>query len=207
MTGSANKPVVSPDGDSSASSSLLSGLRAHAPDAWRRMATLYTPLIFRWCLRAGIQTHPAEDVVQEVFRTVAARVGDFSREQPGSTFRGWLWTVTRYKLGDYFRQLKTHPQAAGGSDALERWHELEAAEDPSSADSADDDLGDLCRRALAMVRVEFRDTTWQAFWSVVVEGQEAADVASNLGLSVNAVYLAKSRILRRLRAVLGDQDE
>lgn len=171
------------------------------------MAELYTPLIFRWCLRAGLQANAAEDIVQEVFRVVAARIDGFTRQRPDGTFRGWLWQITRNKLGDYFRHLRNHPSGLGGSDALERWHQLATPEEPSSAADADDGLSDLCRRGLELVRAEFRPSTWDAFWRVLVDGQSPEDVAESLGLSVNAVYLAKSRVLRRLRAVLGDQDE
>lgn len=191
-------------GSGSISSSLLHGLQVRDPAAWRRMAELYTPLIYRWALRAGLQPADAADVVQEVFRVVAARVGGFSREGAGGTFRGWLWRITYHKVGDFFRRRKAGASAAGGSDALDELHQLAAPADSSSSEAAEG-LGGLCRRGLAMVRGEFSETTWQAFWRVVVEDEPPETVSQSLAVSINVVYLAKSRVLRRLREVLGDE--
>jgi RNA polymerase sigma-70 factor, ECF subfamily len=180
------------------SSSLLAGLRASDAGAWRRLAVLYTPLVYRWCRRRGLQQSDAEDVVQEVFCTVLTRVHDFRRRQPGDSFRGWLWTITYNKLGDHFR--RSAGRAAGGQE------ELEQAAAPPDSDSGESDAATagLYRRAYDLIRGEFEERTWQAFWRVAVEDQRPADVAAALGLSVNSVYLAKSRVLRRLHEELGD---
>ncbi len=60
----------------------------------------------------------------------------------------------------------------------------------------------LVRRALEIIQVEFQPSTWRACWECVVEGQPAAKVADKLGLSVDAVYIAKSRVIKRLRQEL-----
>ena len=208
MTGSHNvsgSPVS--DFRASMSTGLLSGLRAHEAEAWHRLVGLYGPVIYGWCKRQGLQPSDAEDVVQEVFRTVLARIGDFRRERPADTFRGWLWTITRNKLGDYIRRCATQPLPVGGSEARER---LEQVPVPLAAESVGDGLhalGGVCHRALELIRDEYEVPTWQAFWQVVGEGRKPAEVAVDLGLSLNAVYLAKSRVLRRLREVLGDVPE
>ncbi len=178
-------------------SSLLAGLRTADPSAWQRLARLYAPLVSRWCRGRGLQAADAEDVVQEVFRTVHARIGDFQHERPADTFRGWLWTITRHKLGDHFRRA-VRPDVRGTGAPLEQL----PAEAPAS------DAGDawLYHRAVEQVRGEFEEPTWQAFWRVTVEDRPPAAVAEELGLSVNAVYLAKSRVLRRLREALGEQE-
>jgi RNA polymerase sigma-70 factor, ECF subfamily len=162
---------------------------------------LYTPLVYRWCRRRGLQQADAEDVVQEVFRTVLTRIHDFRRCRPGDSFRGWLWTIAYHKLGDHFRA--SAGRAAGGPEHLEP-----AAVAPPDSDSGGTDgaAAGLCRRACELVRGEFEERTWQAFWGVAVEDRRPADVAAALGLSVNAVYLAKSRVLRRLREELGEGD-
>jgi RNA polymerase sigma-70 factor, ECF subfamily len=186
--------------------SLLDGLKVHHPDAWRRLTQLYGPLVYGWCRRRGLQASDAEDVVQEVFLTVARRIGDFRHDQPGATFRGWLWTITRFKLGDWIRRQDTRDPAAGGTDAHLRLQEIPDADSGSSVEVAPGgSTAGLYRRALDLIHAEFGDRTWQAFWRVAVEGQTPADVAADLGLTRNAVYLARSRILRRLREVLGDE--
>ena len=189
----------------STSSSLLAGLRVRDPEAWRRLARLYGPLVYRWCRRVGLQAKDAEDVVQEVFLTVSVRIADFHREREGDTFRGWLWTITRNKLGDWLRRRGAREQAIGGTPAQALILELpdEGASEPTDAT----DRGEtrrLYQRALDLIQSEFSEASWQAFWRVTVEGQNAGDVAADLGLSRNAVYIAKSRILHRLREALGE---
>lgn len=202
MTDRPNVPVGQGSGPTPVStpSSLLKGLKASDPEAWRRLARLYAPLVHRWCRQRGLQPADAEDVVQEVFRVVLDRVAGFRHDQPGSTFRGWLWAITRNKLGDHFRRCAAGPEAAGGSDAQQQLAQLPAeAPDEGSAE-----MSGLYRRALEQIRSEFEERSWQAFWRVVVEDRRPADVAQVLGMSANAVYLAKSRILRRLREELGE---
>jgi RNA polymerase sigma-70 factor (ECF subfamily) len=176
-------------------SSLVAGLKAQDPVAWQRLAFLYAPVVMRWCLQRGLQANDADDVLQEVFRTVLSRIGDFRRQGPQDTFRGWLWAITRHKLGDHFRNA-ARPEAAIGK-ALD---DLPGVVDAPSIAEVDP----LFQRALESVRGQFEATTWQAFWSVVVEERVPAVVAAELGLSPNAVYLARSRVLRRLREELGD---
>jgi len=169
------------------------------------MARIYGPLVYRWSRRLGLQAEDSADVVQEVFRTVAVRVAGFRRERDGDTFRGWLWTITRNKLGDFIRKRRRSDEAEGGSEAQRRLSQVPVREalDPDSLPESPETSG-LCRRVLEFIRTEFQESTWQAFWKVVVEDQEPADVAAEQGMSVNAVYLAKSRVLRRLREELGD---
>jgi RNA polymerase sigma-70 factor (ECF subfamily) len=185
-------------GPGSTSSGLVEGVRRRDPEAWRRLAHLYGPLVYRWCRRAGLAERDAEDVLQKVFLTVALRIGDFHHGGPGDTFRGWLWTITRNKVGDWFRR-SGHERAAGGAAGQALLAELPA---PPGAEPPEE--GALYHRALALIRTEFTEPTWQAFWRVVVEGQNPADVAADLGLTRNAVYIARSRVLRRLREELGD---
>jgi RNA polymerase sigma-70 factor (ECF subfamily) len=146
-------------------------------------------------------------VVQEVFGVVMARIDEFRHRGPGVTFRGWLWTITRNKLGDHIRRCATQPRPPGGSEARERLEQMPIPGAVGEADAEAAGLSSLCHRAVQIIREEFEVATWQAFWQVVGEGRTPADVAAALGLSLNAVYLAKSRVLRRLREVLGDLPE
>lgn len=184
---------------SSTSSSLIARLRAQDRDAWSRLAQLYGPLVYGWCRRRGLQDNDAADVVQEVFRAVAANIKSF---QPGS-FRGWLWTITRSKLIDFVRNQKRQPEAVGGSDAQAGIQQMPEALDESA--SVPGQHSALVRRALDMIRPDFEEASWQAFWRVVMEDQPPAEVAKSLGISANAVYIAKSRVLRRLRDELGEE--
>jgi RNA polymerase sigma-70 factor (ECF subfamily) len=185
----------------STASSLVEGVKALDPTAWRRMTTLYGPLVYGWARRAGMRAEDAADTTQEVFRAVAAHASQLHHGRPGDTFRGWLWTVTRNKIRDFWRKRADQPAAAGGSTAQELLLMIADEDGASTADPSPAAHGVL-RRAVELVRSEFEDRSWQAFWRVTVDGRSASDVAGELGITANAVYLARSRILRRLRDLL-----
>jgi RNA polymerase sigma-70 factor (ECF subfamily) len=164
-------------------------------------------MVYNWCLRAGLQPADAADVGQEVFAAVARSIDGFRRDRLGDTFRGWLYVITRNKVRDW--AAARHVVGVGGSDQQRRLAEL-PAEQPDESGASDDAVNErkaLCRRAVECIRGEFEPRSWQCFWRAFVDGHTPADIASDLGITVNAVYLAKSRILRRLRegfAALGD---
>jgi RNA polymerase sigma-70 factor (ECF subfamily) len=185
--------------------SLLMRLRENDGDSWRQFWDLYDPVVRQWCARSGLAAHDAADVAQEVFRSVAASLGKFRRDRPRDTFRGWLWTITRNKIRDHWRARKEIPDAFGGTDAQRRLADLPEELSGEWSTAAGVGTGDgLFRRALEQIRAGFEERTWQAFWRTAVEDQTAAEVAAALGMSPGAVYVAKSRVLARLREELGD---
>jgi RNA polymerase sigma-70 factor (ECF subfamily) len=187
------------------STTLLDLAKAGDALAWQRLEFLYTPLVRWWCRRQGVsRDQDVEDVTQEVFATVAAKLADFSQGATGS-FRSWLYTITRYKAGDHYRRARARPAAAGGSDAQERLEELPAAAADSSGEREQvSERAILVRRALELVRPEFQARTWEAVWRVTVDGQPPAEVAAALEMTAGAVHTAKSRVLGRLRQLLTD---
>jgi RNA polymerase sigma-70 factor (ECF subfamily) len=180
---------------------LLQRLRANEPDAWQTMVRLYTPLVWHWCGRSGVRGADADDVAQEVFAAAAASLADFRRDRPGDTFRGWLRGITRNRLLLHFRRDGRQPRAEGGADALER---LREAPDPASAEDEEAEAGLLFRRAVELIRSEFEQRTWEAFWATVIESRPTDLVAGALGVTPAAVRKARSRVLHRLREHLGD---
>jgi RNA polymerase sigma-70 factor (ECF subfamily) len=182
--------------------SLLQRLRGRDPNAWQRLTVLYGPLIRFWCRRGGVRAGDEEDVAQDVFLAIAAGLEGFERQRDGS-FRTWLRGITRHKILDYHRRGQRQPVAAvGGSDA---WQALQELPDPV-AGSTDDTLetGSLYRRAVDLIRSEFEERTFQAFWRAGVEQQPTDVVAAALGMSPVAVRIAKSRVLTRLREEAGE---
>jgi RNA polymerase sigma-70 factor (ECF subfamily) len=183
----------------STSSGLLERVKSRDPDGWSKLVQIYSPLVYGLARRAGLQASDAADVVQEVFRAVAQNIANFRREKPNDSFHGWLWTITRNKVRDQFRRRSSQPQAEGGTDGQTRLLNLpdDLAADEKSAEIASQ--YDATHRLLESVRAEFEPKTWQAFWFTVAESRAAAEAAEKLGMSIGAVYIAKSRVLARIR--------
>lgn len=191
--------------DGSTSRSLITGVRGDNPAAWNRLISLYAPLVAYWCRQGAVAEHDIADVLQDVFRSVAAHIGRFRDDAPDCTFRGWLRIITRRKIIDHFRNRAVEPQATGGTEANTRFAQLPAPEfrdDDSISEPAAERA--LLRRAVDLIRSEFEDRTWQAFWRTTIDGQPATDIATELSMTPGAVRVAKCRVLRRLREELGE---
>jgi RNA polymerase sigma-70 factor (ECF subfamily) len=185
--------------------SLLLRLKAKDAAAWDRLITLYAPLVYYWCRRLDLPDQDAADVLQDVFHAVAAHIATFRKELPGDTFRGWLRIITHNKVYDHFRRTGREPQAVGGTEANLRFAQFPMLPEPAACDEAENQLHQqIIHRALELIRNEFTNRTWQAFWRVVVDGQTAPAVATELSMRAGAVRVAKSRVLRRLRQELGE---
>jgi RNA polymerase sigma-70 factor (ECF subfamily) len=148
----------------------------------------------------------AEDVAQEVFHAATTHLESFRRDRPGDSFHGWLRGITRNMILQHFRRSGRHPKAAGGTDAQLRLQEVEVGTTGDSGvdENPAEELDGLRRRALELVRAEFEERTWQAFWLTVVEGRSPVDIAADMGVSPAAVRMAKSRVLHRLKEEFGD---
>jgi RNA polymerase sigma-70 factor (ECF subfamily) len=192
----------------STSLGLLAEARRADPTAWKRLASLYAPLVASWCRRWGVADQDIGDVLQDVFLAVASHLDSFRKERPTDTFRGWLVTIARNKALDYFRRREREPAAAGGTDAGQRLQQVRDPHVPTETDEGDAAIfNGILGRALESIRGEFHERTWRAFWGVVVEGRSAADVAAELEMRPGTVRVAKSRVLLRLRYELGDAGE
>jgi RNA polymerase sigma-70 factor (ECF subfamily) len=161
--------------------------------------------VYSWCRKAGLAPPDAADVTQEVFRSVAMGLPTFRRNRPGDTFRGWLATIARNRINDFMRRAAHRPAAQGGSE----FHQLvQNLPDPLAESSLDsvtelqEERRGVLHRTLELVQAEFEPRTWTAFWRTAVDGEPPEVVAAALGVSLNAVYKAKSRVLRRLREEL-----
>ncbi len=177
------------------SPSLLMRLQSGSEtQAWSRFVSLYTPVLFGWVRSQGMASDESADIVQEVFALLVEKLPTFQYNHEQS-FGSWLRTVTFNKCRDHFRRNKRRPVVAD--------HPLDP-EVPDNVEqfSVEDYRRRLAHRALEVMREEFQPTTWKACWQSVVSNRPAAEIALELGISVNAVYVAKSRVLRRLREEL-----
>jgi RNA polymerase sigma-70 factor (ECF subfamily) len=183
-------------GELPTSATLLEKIRRSDPEGWKRFVLLYAPLIYRWCRRAGLRDEDAKDVGQDVFAAVARSIGEYQHR----SFRGWLRVITDRKILDRLRRAPVGGDGVGGSDAQNAIASVTADWVPrdSDADEADDRLL-LLRQATELVLASCQEATRQAFLRIVIGDEDPATVASDLGLTENAVYLAKSRLLKRIR--------
>jgi len=186
--------------------SLLLRLRdAGNAGAWEQFVEIYSPIIFGFCRNQGLQDADAADVCQEVLRAVAKAMQTFEYDRQRGKFRNWLLTVTRSKLSNFYSstQRKQEPR---GSTSIQRLVESE----PSAAERSSWDTeyhGRLFHWAAEQVRPFTQEATWQAFWRTAIAEEDASKVAADLNLSVGAVYVAKSRVLARLREKVREVEE
>lgn len=197
------------------STELLRQAKANNQTAWQQLVTRYSRRIYRWCRQAGLQSTDAADVTQEVLHSVARKLGDFHRDRPGDTFRGWLRRITNNKVNDHFRkQNKTADKASGGINQVEF---LAAAQEPPGTWNTSLVASELSivstfknqriQTVIKGVRSNVSQRDWKLFWRIAVDGQSAADAAKELGITANAARLVKMRVLKRLKNGLADQPD
>jgi RNA polymerase sigma-70 factor, ECF subfamily len=184
---------------SDTSVSLLDRLREEPTESlWRRLVDLYTPLIQTWLRRHGLQESDADDLVQEVLSVLIRELPRFQHNGQHGAFRSWLRIITVHRLRDFWRSRRARPLAGG--DAFGTM--IDQLEDPKSGLSRiwdEEHDRHVARRALDLIRSDFAPSTWKAFSGVVLKGRKESVVADELGISTNAVFIAKSRVLARLR--------
>jgi len=166
------------------------------PDAWDRFVRLYTPLLLHWARAQGLQQADAADLVQQVLLKLVRVLPEY-RCGAGQSFRGWLFRVAVNQAQDFRRRRATRPlpgaNGLSGVAIADAVGEMDEAEYRAA----------LVRRGLELVRPDFSEATWAAFTRLVVDGQPVPAVAAALAISENAVYMARHRVLARLRQELG----
>ena len=192
--------VVSDQGELQTRQTLLLKIRDLGDKAsWDEFAELYTPLIYRFLTNRGLADSNARDVMQDSLKAVASAIDRFEYDPAKGTFRSWLYTVVRSKLNNYFKKCGRQPAEAGLT-------EVEGMAD--GTDAAIDREWDLeykrhmFRWASEKVRGEFKENTWKAFYGVAVEERPADEVAKDLEMPVGGVYVAKSRVIAKLREAI-----
>jgi RNA polymerase sigma factor (sigma-70 family) len=166
--------------------------------AWRQFVELYGSLVYGFARRRGLQDADAADLTQDVFLAVARAMGRWRYDPRQGSFRGWLHGITRNKIAGFLERRRTEPVGTGDTNA-----QLRLAEEPGPGRDSEGDWErefqrQLFRLAAARIRDGFAPTTWMAFWRTAVEGKSGAAVARELGISVGAVYVARSRVLAKL---------
>src|SRR5271166_351236 len=182
--------------------SLLIRLRDHHDrEAWTQFVEVYAPLVYGFLRKRALQDADAADLTQTCLRQVAQHIGSLEYDPRRGTFRGWLFTIVRNKFRDFREQPRLN--RGSGDSGMQRLLEATAAPEVDDAEEWEQEYRrGLLAWAADQVRPEVQETTWQAFWQTAVEGKSGKDVAERLGLTTAAVYLAKSRVMARLRTVI-----
>ena len=182
------------------SHSLLRLIEADSPGAWTRLSELYRPFICSWLRRRSIPNDDAEDLAQEVMLVVARELPGFAHSGQKGAFRSWLRSITQFIEKGYWRSRHYRGRPVGGTDFSAWLEQVEVADDGSFRQWDQEHDEYVLRELLRLVACEFEPRTMQAFRRLALGGESPEDVAQELGMSVGAVYVAKSRVLRKLRA-------
>lgn len=188
--------------------SLLLRLRdPHDERAWCEFVEIYEPLIERLARRKGLQHADVRELVQDVLVAVSGAIDRFDTDRSAGSFRGWLFRISRNLMINLLKREGRHAAGSGNSD-FQRF--LEEQPDPTCDQTAEFDLEyrrQLFHWAAERVRDSFQETTWLAFWRTCVEQQPIEDAGRELGMSRAAVYVARSRVMARLRMEVEEASE
>ena len=182
--------------------SLLLRLRdTHDLPAWEQFVGLYAPLVYGFARRKGLQDADAADLAQDVMTSVAQQMRQWQYNPERGSFRGWLFTIARNRLMNWQASAARRMDGTGGDDNLKAVQTC-----PESLPDTDDWDAEYAQRvfqwAATVVRPQVSEQTWQAFELTAIDGLNGTEVAASLNMSTGAVYLARSRVMSRLKQVV-----
>ncbi len=167
--------------------------------AWAEFVAVYEPAVYGFARKKGLQDADARDLCQDVLRAVALAIERWDPDPRRGSFRGWMFRIARNMLINFCTSRGRHVRGTGDSAVHEALAELPGEKNGDSALYEAEYRRQLFVWAAAEVRDEFAPSTWQAFWQTAVDGRETKSVAAELGISAGAVYIARSRVIARLR--------
>ena len=188
----------------STSPSLIRHARAGNEQAWNELVLIYGPLVLRWTQRYRIGQTDADDITQNVFLTVSKNLQYFGLRSGQHTFRGWLWTITRTKVLDHFRLQRKLPESMQPDQLANALGMQELSFDEQSENVQRDDLKVIVQAAMELIRGDFSEKTWQAFYRTVALGEAPSEVARELQMTAAAVCMCRGRVLKRLRETIDE---
>jgi RNA polymerase sigma-70 factor (ECF subfamily) len=179
--------------------SLLLRAQTGDADAWKDLTDLYRPLLLTWLGRQQVPTSDLDDLVQEILLAVFQYLPTFRHSGQQGAFRAWLRTIACNRAHDYWRARKNRTPASGGSDVKDVLNQIQDPESELNRQWDEEHDHYLLRCLLDLMEQEFEPSTVRAFRRLALDGASGAEVAGELGLSVAAVYVAKSRVLHKIR--------
>lgn len=177
----------------------------HDQEAWGEFLEIYRPLVYRLAISKGLQHADAEDVVQQVFASVAGALDRWEPDAARARFRTWLTTIARNAILNAITR-RTADRASGETSERELLSQ-QPNDDPASQLLLLEARREIFQWAARRVREEFEPATWEAFWLTAVEGREVDEVAPLVGKKAGAIYAARSRVMRRLKEVVTEWED
>jgi len=168
-------------------------------EAWEEFVEIYAPLVYGFARKHGLQSADAADLTQEVLRAVAGAAGRFEYDPGRGSFRGWLFTVVRNRLRNFLASRRRQCRGSGDPDVAQLLEAVPAPEEEGSALWDREYEQRLFAWAAEQVRQTCQEATWRAFWLTAVEGFSGKEAARALGMSQASVYLARRRVMTRLK--------
>jgi RNA polymerase sigma-70 factor (ECF subfamily) len=169
-------------------------------EAWRQFVQVYAPVVYGFARRRGLQDADAADVMQDVLGSVAGAAARLNYDPTRGSFRGWLYTVARNKVFNFLEAARHKPGRGSGDSGAREQLEALAGPELGLAQAWDQEYErNVAALAMDRVRGEVKEATWHAFWQTAVEGRSAGEAGAALGMTAGAVYVARSRVLARLK--------
>lgn len=186
---------------------LLIRIRDQADrEAWAQFVEIYAPLIYGFGRNRGLQDTDAADLTQDVLQSVAGAISRLDYDPRIGTFRSWLFTIVRNRLRNQLKAKTRREQGAGDSAVAARIEAEPSREDDWETTWQRDHQQRLFAWASSQVEAEVEPRTWRAFWKTTVDGDSGRAVADELGMTLASVYLAKSRVMAKLRTLVREAD-
>jgi RNA polymerase sigma-70 factor (ECF subfamily) len=179
--------------------SLLFRAQTGEENAWKDLTDLYRPLILGWLNRQGVPPRDLEDLSQDILLTVVKHLPTFQHSGNRGAFRSWLRTIVCSRTADYWRAVDPGSQADGGSGATVALQQIEDPDSDLNRQWDEEHDRYVLNCLLDLVEEEFEPLTLKAFRRLALDGASGAEAAEELGMSLAAVYVAKSRVLQRIR--------
>jgi RNA polymerase sigma-70 factor (ECF subfamily) len=167
-------------------------------ECWNNFVDRYAPKIYGWCRQTGLQESDAEDVTQEVLSQLVQKLRAFTYDPHKGTFRGWLKTITHHAWCDYVDKRRRAGGVEANAEVMARLETLEAPEDLLTALAEVFDL-ELLTEAQTRVQLQVSPRDWKIFQGLAIESRPGPELARELGMTVTAVLMAKSRVQKKLR--------
>lgn len=181
-------------------SSLLVKLREpQDQQAWGEFVEFYLPLILRLAKQRGLQEADAREVAQDVLMAVARSISRFESDPSRGSFRAWISTIARNMTVNFLIRQSRHPRGTGDSDFADRLDDIPAPDGPESQLFDLEHRRQIFAQAVSQIETEFRRDTWRAFWETTVCDRAVAVVSAELKMTIGAIYVARSRVMKRLR--------